>query len=70
MGIPRSGHAGRAEADSGPAIPCSEIIVGGRPILTGVRARILRDEWDGISLTNAILTSYAIGIHITLEVAA
>lgn len=51
-------------------IPCSEIIVGGRPMLTAVPARILRDEWDGISLTNAILISDAIGIHITLEVAA
>lgn len=39
-------------------------------MLTKSRERILRDEWDSISLTRAILIADAIGIHIEMAVAA
>ncbi|MBE7732185.1 hypothetical protein [Devosia faecipullorum] len=45
-------------------IPCSEIIVSGRPMLTAVRARILRGEIDDISLSRALLIADAVGVDL------
>lgn len=45
-------------------MPCSEIVVSNRPMLTAVRARILRGEWDDISLTRAILIADAVGLDL------
>jgi hypothetical protein len=45
-------------------IQCGEIIVSNRPMLTAVRARILRGEWDDISLTRAILIADAVGVDL------
>jgi hypothetical protein len=45
-------------------IPCSAIIVSGRPMLTAVRARIMRGEIDDISLSRAFLIADAVGLDL------
>lgn len=45
-------------------IPCSAIVVSGRPMLTAVRARILRGEIDDISLSRALLIADAVGVDL------
>ena len=45
-------------------IPCSAIIVSNRPMLTAVRARILRGEIDDISLSRALLIADAVGVDL------
>jgi len=49
-------------------IPCSQIIVSGRPMLTAVRARILRSEIDDISLSRALLIADAVGLDLTDDI--
>jgi len=51
-------------------IPCSAIIVSGRPMLTAVRARILRDEVDDISLSRALLFADAVGLDLSESIVA
>lgn len=51
-------------------IPCSEIIVSGRPMLTAVRARILRGEIDDISLSRALLIADAVGLDLNEDLVA
>lgn len=51
-------------------IPCSAIIVSGRPMLTAVRARILRGEIDDISLSRALLIADAIGLDLSDNIVA
>jgi len=48
-------------------IPCSAIIVSNRPMLTSVRARILRGEIDDISLSRALLIADAVGIDLASD---
>lgn len=45
-------------------IPCSAIVVSGRPMLTAVRARILRGDIDDISLSRALLIADAVGVDL------
>lgn len=49
-------------------IPCAEIIISGRPMLTAVRARILRGEHDEISLPRAILIADAVGLDLADDI--
>lgn len=51
-------------------IPDSEIIVGGRPIYSRYRERILRREFDAISLRRAYLIANAVGVRIELRAVA
>lgn len=51
-------------------IPCSAIIVSGRPMLTAVRARILRGEIYDISLSRALLIADAIGLDLSDNIVA
>ena len=52
----------------GERIACSEIIISGRPMLTAVRARILRGEHDEISLPRAILIADAVGLDLADDI--
>jgi hypothetical protein len=49
-------------------IPCSSIIVSRRPMLTAVRARILRGDIDDISFTRACLIADAVGLDLTSSI--
>lgn len=51
-------------------IACHQIIVSGRPMATAVRARIMRGEYDFISLRKAYLIADAVGVDLTLSAAA
>jgi hypothetical protein len=51
-------------------IPCSSIIMSGRPMLTAVRARILRSEIDDISLSRALLIADAVGLDLSESIIA
>lgn len=51
-------------------IPCSSIIVSGRPMLTAVRARILRSDIDDISFSRALLIADAVGLDLSESIIA
>ncbi|WP_189424518.1 hypothetical protein [Devosia pacifica] len=49
---------------------CDQVIISGRPMLTKYRERILRGEFENISLRRSILIADAVGVQIDLQVAA
>lgn len=51
-------------------LPCDRMIIHGRSMSTAIRARILRGEWETVSLRQAYLYADAAGVEIEMRAAA